>query len=87
MYMSQLNMHTTPEFEEDLVRLMELRGIPTKSEAIRRVVREALERARRARSHERDFREWLGAAREAELNPRPRFSSEDDLWRVAEDEG
>lgn len=87
MYMSQLNMHTTPEFEEDLSRLMELRDIPTKSEAIRRAVREALDRARSARARDLDFRDWLGAAREAELNPRPRFSSEDDLWRVAEDEG
>lgn len=85
MYMAQLNMHTTPEFEEQLARLMQLRGIATKSEAIRVAVREGLARAVRGRSQELDFRDWIGAAREAELAPRPRFATDDDLWRTDRD--
>lgn len=39
--MSQINLHTTPEFEADLAALMKARGIKSKSEAIRVAVREA----------------------------------------------
>jgi len=39
--MAQINLHTTPEFEADLAALMKARGIKTKSEAIRILVREA----------------------------------------------
>lgn len=87
MYMSQLNMHTSPSFEEDLERLMQLREIPTKSAAIRTAVREALARALRARGQQIDFRDWIGRGLQAEGNRRPRFSSDDELWQVTEDEG
>lgn len=79
MYMSQLNLHVKPQFERDLARLMRLRGIRTKSEAIRLAVRETVERAQRS-SNRTDFAAWKGAALAAALNPRPRFDSEDALW-------
>ena len=79
MYMSQLNLHVKPEFERDLARLMRLRGISTKSEAIRLAVRETARRAQRS-SKRTDFASWKGAALAAALNPRPRFASDDDLW-------
>ena len=79
MYMSQLNLHVKPDFERDLARLMRLRGLPTKSAAIRLAVRETLERVERAGSRT-DFASWRGAALAAELNPNPRFTSDDDLW-------
>lgn len=77
--MAQINLHAKPEFERDLARFMRLRGIETKSEAIRVAVRESLERASRQRPPV-DFKEWLGAALEAPQNPEPRFRSDDDLW-------
>lgn len=79
MYMSQLNLRVKPEFERDLARLMRLRGIPTKSAAIRFAVRETLERLQRS-SAGTDFTRWKGAALAARLNPKPRFESDDDLW-------
>jgi len=39
--MAQVNLHTTPEFEEALAALMKGRGLKSKSEAIRLAVREA----------------------------------------------
>ncbi len=79
MYMTQLNLHVKPDFERDLARLMRLRGVGTKSEAIRLAVREAVERARRS-GGSTSFTGWKGAALEAALNPRPRFTSDDELW-------
>jgi hypothetical protein len=75
-----MNIHMTPELERCLARLMRLRKIATKSEAVRLAVREAAERAARARSAT-DFRDWLGKGNEAPANPRPRFAGDDDLWR------
>lgn len=43
--MPQLNVHVSPPFEEALERLMRLRGIRSKSEAIRIAVKEAADRA------------------------------------------
>lgn len=77
--MAQLNVHITPEFDEALRRFMRLRGLENKSEAVRLAVWEGLERAE-AGGRACDFGEWLGAAVEAPVNPRPRFSSDDDLW-------
>lgn len=79
MYMSQMNLHVKPEFERDLAKLMRLRGIRTKSEAIRLAVRETVERAQRA-GPKTDFSQWKGAALGAGLNPKPRFTSDDELW-------
>jgi Arc/MetJ-type ribon-helix-helix transcriptional regulator len=77
--MAQVNVHVTPEFDEALGRLVRLRGLRSKSEAIRWAVVEALDREI-GRSQTADFRAWLGAARAAPLNPKPRFLSEDELW-------
>ncbi len=68
------------EFQRQLARFMRLRGIRTKSEAIRLAVRECLERAGPSAARTR-YREWKGAALEVALNPAPRFGSDDDLWR------
>lgn len=77
--MAQMNLHITPEFERALRRFMRVRGLTNKSEAIRAAVREAAERDGRA--GRADFRSWVGAGCAAPLNPRPRFTSDDDLWR------
>ncbi len=78
--MPQLNIHLTPEMQDNLRDLMRLRRMATKSEAVRAAVREAVERERAA-CHSADFRSWLGLANQAPHNPDPRFSSDDDLWR------
>lgn len=77
--MAQINVHVTPEFEQALGRLVRLRGLRSKSEAIRSAVLEALEREI-GRTGKVDFRDLLGAANAAPLNPNPRFRSDDELW-------
>lgn len=81
--MSQLNLHISPEFEADLARFRDLRGIRSKSEAVRIAVREALERELSS-SATADFREWIGLATAAPQNPTPRFRTEDELWGEAD---
>ncbi len=76
--MSQLNINMTPEFETALKRLMQARGLKSKTEAVRLAVREALERARPA--GKTDFTSWIGLGNAAPGNPRPRFPSDDALW-------
>jgi hypothetical protein len=76
----QINLNVTPAFEAALGRLMRLRGLRTKSEAIREAVAEAAERARCA-APVQDFSDWIGAATLAPLNPSPRFVDHDELWR------
>lgn len=80
MYMSQINLHVKPDFERDLERFMRIRGIRTKSEAIRIAVREGLERAR-AVPRAKGFTKLAGAGLAAATNPDPRFKTDDDLWR------
>jgi len=77
--MSQLNIHMTEEFERRLSQLMRMRGVKTKSEAVRLAVAEAVQREL-DKGETADFRSWLGAALEAPLNPAPRFRNHDDLW-------
>lgn len=77
--MPQMNLHLTPQFEEDLRRLQRLRGVPSKSEVVRMAVRETLERELHA-APRADFRAWLGLGRQAPLNPSPRFATDADLW-------
>jgi len=77
--MAQMNFHTTPDFEEALARFMRLRGISTKSEAVRVAVREGLERAL-SDTGCADFHDLVGLATRAPLAPEPRFSSHDALW-------
>ena len=80
MYMGQLNMHMSPAFEQTLKKFMRARGIKSKSEAIRVAVEEGLLRAS-ARARPAQFGDWLGLGKHAPENPRPRFASDDDLWR------
>jgi hypothetical protein len=78
MYMAQLNLNTTPSFERALARLMRVRGIRSKSEAIRVAVEECAAAATRGTA---DFESWLGLGTKAPLNPRPRFATHADLWK------
>jgi len=77
--MRQLSIHASPDFEDALDRFRRLRKLPSKSEAVRVAVLEALEREERRRPAV-DYGEWLGQALAAPTNPRPRFSSHDELW-------
>ncbi len=76
--MGQLNIILTPEFERDLQYLMRVRGIRTKSDAIRIAVQEIANRG--GVPDAAKFDELLGAGLGAPLNRKPKFSSEDDLW-------
>lgn len=78
--MGQINLRVTEEFEETLARFMRVRGIRSKSEAIRAAIREGLQAATERRGHVH-FRAWLGAASGPGENPNPRFKSDDELWR------
>jgi hypothetical protein len=77
--MGQLNINLTPAFEETLLRYMQVRGIRSKSEAVRIAIQEGLERSV-ADQPKVDFGSWLGSALGAGENPAPRFNSDDDLW-------
>ena len=77
--MGQLNIHMTPKFESMLGELMRVRGIATKSEAVRVAVEETLAAATRAKAPV-DFTQWIGLANKAQENPDRRFFSDDDLW-------
>jgi hypothetical protein len=77
---SQLNIHGTPSFERALRRLMRLRKLSTKSEAVRIAVEEAAARAERS-SQRIDFSRLRGAGQRAPMNRNRRFASHDDLWR------
>lgn len=78
--MSQLNIHMSPAFEKNLLRLMKVRHIKTKAEAIRIAVNETLSHA----VHQIkpvDFSTWIGLATNIPTNPSPKFKSDDDLWK------
>lgn len=77
--MGQLNLNLTPEFEQRLQAYMKKSGIPTKSEAIRRAVQEALERLRPSRA-QTNYQDWIGLGLTSAPNPKPLFKDEDDLW-------
>jgi hypothetical protein len=76
--MAQLNLNTTPSFERALARFMRVRGIRSKSEAIRVAVEECAAAATRGTT---DFESWLGLGARAPLNPRPRFATHADVWK------
>ena len=78
--MSQLNIHMTPAFEKKLLRLMKVRHITTKAEAIRIAVNEALEHSI-LNVKPIDFVELIGIGNDAPTNSNPRFKSDDDLWK------
>ena len=52
--MAQINLHTTPDFEKNLEKLMRKRSLKSKSDAIRIAVAEAAEKAEDS-SKERDW--------------------------------
>jgi hypothetical protein len=76
---SQLNIHVTASFERALSRFMKLRGLTSKSEAVRLAVEEAAVREL-AGQKRLSFSDLRGAALGAPPNPSPRFRSEDELW-------
>lgn len=76
--MRQLNINVTPEFEDDLRKLMRQRKLKRKSDAIRLAVHEAAARSECSPAY--DFRSWLGQGLRAPLRRKPRFRSEDELW-------
>lgn len=78
--MPRMNINVTPEFERALHRLMRLRGIQSKSEAVRLAVIEAADRERLSR-RQPDFKSLLGIGLRAPLRKHREFASEDDLWR------
>jgi hypothetical protein len=78
--MAQLNINMTASFERALARLMRVRGIKTKSDAVRLAVEEALAATAR-QATTTDFTTWIGLGRRAPLNPTPRFRDRDALWR------
>jgi hypothetical protein len=77
--MSQINLQVKPEFEEELAKFMAARRIRTKSEAIRIAVREGLAAARRRRRVR--FEDWVGLGNRSARSRKPRFRTDDDLWR------
>ena len=79
MYMAQINLNVTKEFEEELATWMKVKGIPTKSEALRVAVREGLARARESR-RPADYTALIGAGKKGFPNPHPRFKKDGDLW-------
>ena len=78
MYMAQLNMHLSSEFEHDLAAWMRVRGIKTKAEAIRVAVREGLQRSV---PQQVPATQLIGAALDypESLEP-PRFTEHGDVW-------
>lgn len=77
--MTQFNIHMTPEFERDLLKLMRIRHLSTKSEAVRMAIKECLEHSYRVKTTE--FSSWIGLGNEAPANKKTKFKSDDDLWK------
>lgn len=78
--MAQLNINLAPEFQENLEKLMRLRGITSKSDAVRLAVKEAVER-QTAQKPKTNWRALLGWANQFPENPDSRFKSHDELWQ------
>jgi hypothetical protein len=78
--MTQLNIRLTAEFNRNLRKFMKVRHIKSKAEAIRAAIKEGLNWVT---AHEKslDFSKWLGLAKEASINNKSRFNSDDDLWK------
>jgi len=76
--MARLNLNTTPSFERALARFMKVRGIRSKSEAVRVAVEESAAEATRGAA---DFESWLGLGVRAPLNADPRFAGHADRWK------
>jgi Arc/MetJ-type ribon-helix-helix transcriptional regulator len=77
--MAQLNINLTTEFQENLDKLIRLRGFTSKSEAVRIAVWEAVERET-AQKTKVDWRTLLGWAKQFPENPQAKPIADDDLW-------
>lgn len=77
--MSQINLNTTPEFERDLREIMGILGVNNKSSVIRKAVEEYLTALKKSKA-KHDFSAWIGAGISENMNPAPKFSSNDALW-------
>lgn len=77
--MSQLNIHMNPLFAKDLKKLMKIRHIKTKAEAVRTAVRESLEHSILS-IKPTDFSEWVGLGQQVPTNEKTKFKSDNDLW-------
>lgn len=77
MYMSQLNINMTPEFEELLRQYMEMNKIPRKSEAIRHAIAKGV-KSRHEKAY--DFREWITLAKKLPKVKPHHPDDEDQLW-------
>lgn len=80
MYMSQLNINMTPEFEALLLQYMELNNIRHKSEAIRHALQVVVAKQEAERARGYDFSQWSKVGKRSRKNPSPRFRTHDDLW-------
>lgn len=78
--MRQLNIHLTDAFARDLQKFMKIRHISTKAEAIRTAIKEGLEHSA-ANEKTTDFSAWLGLAKQVPINNKPRFKSDEELWK------
>lgn len=78
--MAQININVTPQLKKDIEKYMKVRGVKTKSDAIRLALREVVEQLTSQKST--DFQSWLGAGLKAPTRPNAKFRSEDDLWKV-----
>jgi hypothetical protein len=76
--MSQLNIHMTEAFEKKLKRYMRVRGIKTKSDAVRTAVEESLRLAEKPRKF--SINDLYGLAKNLPKTPRSQWLTEDDLW-------
>jgi hypothetical protein len=76
LLMPQINLNTTPEFEQQLATLMRLKSLATKSDAIRLAVA-AQARAAEAESLRRDFSQLIGIAKSTRTGL---FDSDAALW-------
>ena len=77
MMARQMNLQITPEFERDLDAIVRAKGSSSRSEAVRQLVHEAADHARKRRERLRDQLDaFRGVAAEGAL---PAFE-DDELW-------
>jgi hypothetical protein len=74
--MAQINLHTTPEFEQQLGVLMRLKSISTKSEAIRMAVA-AQAKAAQMSQQRHDFSALIGLLKTEQPG---RFATDGAVW-------
>lgn len=77
--MKQINLHVTPSFLKELTTVMKMKGIKTKSEAIRVAVHHLVEQLTSSRT-QTSFRGWLGMGLKSPLSLNRQFKDEDALW-------